>query len=179
MAATRVFTRMRADHRRVLGEMRALVSAAARLGGRARTRGADLATLRRLVRMLGRQFATHMAAEDEVLFPALRRAIPGAAPSLAPLGDEHEELRAMLGSLAERLASSADAARDQELPAQARDFADLLRIHIRKEEALVFRVAERVLRPDELARLAERRSPVTPPARSRGAAARVGKGSTR
>jgi hemerythrin-like domain-containing protein len=39
---------------------------------------------------------------------------------------------------------------------QLRDFVDLLRIHIRKEEVVVFRVAERALAPDAVAALAAR-----------------------
>jgi hemerythrin-like domain-containing protein len=96
-----------------------------------------------------------MASEDEVLFPALAAALPAAGASLAPLQVEHRELRGMLAALAESLAASPSAERDEQIAIQVADMAELLRIHIRKEEALVFRVAERVLRPGELQRLAD------------------------
>jgi hemerythrin-like domain-containing protein len=120
------------------------------------------APLRALIAHLDRQFATHMAAEEAVLYPALERAFPESAPSLRPLHEEHVELRAMLAALAERLLRPAGRARDEQVVVQARDFADLLRIHIRKEEAVVFDVSERVLEARVLRGLARQLAPFVP-----------------
>jgi hemerythrin-like domain-containing protein len=143
---------MHDDHRRVLDELDRLERAAAA----ADAAGADAAEVRALVTRMREHFDTHMAAEDEVLFPALARALPGTRASLEPLQDDHRELRAMLTDLAHLLDAPAEHARDEQIAVLARDFADLLRIHIRKEEAIAFRIAEPVLHADELERLAER-----------------------
>jgi hemerythrin-like domain-containing protein len=159
MLGSTVFQRMRADHARVLGELDALERAA-----RGAADGPDRErTLLGLVRMLEGQFATHMGAEDDVLFPALIEALPEARGSLTPLKAEHEELRSMLAGLAGVLAQPPGAAREEQIVVQARDLMDLLRIHVRKEEAVVFSVAERVLPEPTLQRIAERLQRPHPP----------------
>jgi hemerythrin-like domain-containing protein len=100
--------------------------------------------------MLERQFGTHMAAEDQILYPAIARAIPAAAASLTPLHDEHAELREMLLRLRDSLGEQESADRDEQLAVQVHDMADLLRLHIRKEESLVFHVAAQLLAPEEI-----------------------------
>jgi hemerythrin-like domain-containing protein len=99
-----------------------------------------------------------MRAEDEVLFPALVAALPAARDSVRPLVAEHRELRAMLAALLELVARPGSPARDEQIAVQVRDLADLLRIHIRKEEAVVLSIAERVLTPAEQAGLDEIRA---------------------
>ena len=142
MEATRLIEQMRRDHARVLSEIAALESALASPAAE----GADIAAdVPSLLDLLERQFRTHMAAEDEVLFPALLRALPAAAGSLKPLHDEHAELRLMLKRLRATLAEPAGESRDEDTAVQVHDIADLLRIHLRKEESLVFGVAARLL----------------------------------
>lgn len=142
-----IFERMREDHRRVLDEVAAMEQAVAG--------GADpVPAARVLVSLLGRQFGSHMAAEDEVLYPALMNALPEARASIEPLCADHGALRMMLADLEETLSLPGD---DREQVAvQVRDLVDLLRIHIRKEEALVIGMAERVLRPAEVEALSAR-----------------------
>jgi hemerythrin-like domain-containing protein len=95
-----------------------------------------------------------MAAEDEVLYPALMNALPETRASIEPLCADHGALRMMLSDLEETLSLPGD---DREqITVQVRDLVDLLRIHIRKEEALVIGMAERVLRPAEVEALAAR-----------------------
>ena len=152
MLGPTIFHRMRADHSRVLGELDALERAATSGAG-------DLQrerTLLGLVGLLERQFDTHLRAEDEVLFPALIEVLPEARGSLAPLRAEHDELRSMLAGLARVLEQPPGPAREEQVAVQARDLVDLLRIHVRKEEAVVFGVAERVLPEPTLQRIAER-----------------------
>lgn len=148
-----IFERMREDHRRVLAEVAAMEEAMAARGGA----GADpLPTVARVAALLERQFASHMAAEDEVLYPALMEALPETRASIEPLRADHGVLRMMLADLEETLRQEPGEARDEEMAVQIRDLVDLLRIHVRKEEGLVIGVAERVLRPAEVEALAAR-----------------------
>jgi len=128
-----IFERMREDHRRVLDEVAAMEQAVAG--------GADsVPAVRGLVALLGRQFGSHMAAEDEVLYPALMNALPETRASIEPLCADHGALRMMLSDLEETLSLPGD---DREqMTVQVRDLVDLLRIHIRKEEALVIGMPE-------------------------------------
>jgi len=118
----------------------------------------DLPATRAFVEFLAQQFAHHMSAEDEVLFPIVAEALPATTSSLLPLTVEHEELRSMLAALRALLEAPVAETRDQQIGVQVADLAELLRIHMQKEERLVFPIAERVLRPGELERLATDRS---------------------
>ena len=156
MSKPSVFDLLRREHRLVLSRIAVLEKSAApgaARGHRAR-RNQDVA---QVTALLERQFATHMSAEDEVLFPALVKVLPETRASIVPLQAEHAELRSILAGLQASLRRPPGASRDQQIAVQARDLVDLLRIHIRKEEAVIFGVAERVLPPLEVARLAARR----------------------
>ncbi|MGH7680503.1 MAG: hemerythrin domain-containing protein [Candidatus Eiseniibacteriota bacterium] len=156
MGKADVFERMRADHRYVLREISILDRAAER--GHEREAGSEWPgdPAIRVLDMLTRQFETHMAAEDEVLFPALAEALPQTRISLEPLAADHAALRGMLRSLKRLLMEPAGRVRDEQIGIDLRDFVDLLRIHIRKEEAVVIGVAERMLQPREVEALAAR-----------------------
>jgi len=67
---------------------------------------------------------------------------PRSAGIFAALVAEHRDLELMLAGLAQTLTLAPGPARDEQLAVQARDLAELLRLHIRKEEAVVFRLAE-------------------------------------
>lgn len=162
-AAASPYETFRRDHQRVLTRLESLE---AELPGR-RSRPLREAPLRALIAHLERQFATHMAAEEAVIFPALERAFPESAALLRPLYQEHLELRTMLAALAQTLQRPATRAREEQVEVQARDFADLLRIHIRKEESAVFDMSERVLEARELRGLARRIAPFVPANASR------------
>jgi hemerythrin-like domain-containing protein len=146
----------RHDHASVLARLASLEVGVQRRGRLQET------SLRALIAHLERQFATHMAAEEAVIFPALEQAFPESAASLGPLFQEHAELREMLAAMARILLCPASDARDDQLVVQGRDFADLLRLHIHKEEAIVFDVSERVLGARELRGLARRLAPFVP-----------------
>ena len=162
------FTPLRRDHVRVLAR---LVSLETSVSGR-RVRRIREAPLRALIAHLERQFATHMAAEEAVLYPALERSFPESAASLRPLYQEHVELRAMLATLSSTLMCPVTRSREEQVVVQVRDFADLLRLHIRKEEAIVFDVSERVLEAHELRGLVRRLAPFVPASAPRPAARR-------
>lgn len=151
-----VFERMRADHEYVLREI-AVLDEAVRPDP-SRTEGGDWPAepVKQVLSMLAKQFETHMAAEDEILFPALIEALPQTRLSIEPLRIDHEALRSMLASLTEIVQAPPSEVRNEQVGILLRDFVDLLRIHIRKEEAVVISVAERVLRPREVKAFAVR-----------------------
>jgi hypothetical protein len=171
MTSTSILSRMRADHRRVLRDLLAVEDGTPALGTkrgkRPRRSPRDWIAMCALRARLDRQFATHMVAEEEALFPSLELALPETRPILALLRTEHAELRAMLAGLGALLDDENAAGRDEQLVVQWLDFAALLRIHIRREEAAIFGVAERILPPRELARVEARRFPAQAAARSR------------
>lgn len=167
MKQTSIFEQMRNDHRRVLDRVETLEMGVRGPGPRrGRSLGGDRhGEIRDVVELLKRQFATHIAAEDEVLFPALVDALPQTKATMGPLHAEHAELRSMLTRLDATLREPVGPARDEQISVQVRDLVDLLRIHIRKEEAVVLSVAERVLKPEEIEALEQRmraRMPLEP-----------------
>lgn len=133
------FTVLRRDHARVLDRLAALEARV--LGGIP----FEEDSLRSLVALLERQFLTHMAAEEQVLYPAMRAAFPEARGTLEPLRADHAELRQLLAALAALLSRPRDRGRDEQVGVLARDLSDLLRLHIRREESVVLDVAPRVL----------------------------------
>ena len=88
----------------------------------------------------------HHAKEEQALFPALIAAgLPARGGPIACMLDEHEQGRARLAAMAEAIDSGALAA----LADQGRDYVDLLRDHIAKENGVLFMMAEQLL--DEVA----------------------------
>ena len=112
--------------------------------------------LRDLVAHFGGRFAEHMQTKEDVLYPAIESALPEASTSLVALREDHRELRGLIGAIAMRLEQPRHGIRDEQLRVLTRDLIDLLRLHIRKEEGIVFSVASRVLQEDEISMLARR-----------------------
>src|SRR5690349_15923677 len=139
MDTSNVFTQMRDEHAHVMVELRALEDAAATHAAH-EAESADWPgqAVRNVLDLLARQFATHMTAEDELLFPALIQALPETRAGIEPLQADHAALRMMLGDLRDALTKPATSTRNEQVAVALRDFVDLLRIHIRKEELLVF-----------------------------------------
>jgi hemerythrin-like domain-containing protein len=165
-----VFRQLRADHRHVLAELPQLEREAGIAARRTKATPAGGEALPRILEKLARQFDTHMAAEEDVLFPLLAQALPETLTRIEPLSLEHQDLRGLLESLTHWMQAPASAERDEQIAVQTRDFVDLLRIHVRKEEVVVFRVAERVLGPEQLEEVAARlaRGRATPRRRAGG-----------
>lgn len=151
--ATSPFAGFRSDHLRVLGHLDLLESDV--LDDRAFGSKAA-ATLRPIVAILGRQFATHMTAEDALLYPWLAETLPESRVSIAELSDDHVELRSLLSGIATAMTQPLARRRNEQIRVQLRDFVDLLRLHIRREETAVFEVADRILRPVEARELLQR-----------------------
>jgi hemerythrin-like domain-containing protein len=156
-----IFERLRADHQHVLEQIDALERAQWEV---AKVRSGETGAL---LRLLEEQFATHIVAEETLLYPALERALADGGEGLAPLVAEHEELRSLLALLASA-GLAANRSEQEQTGIRLRDLIDLLRIHIRKEEAAVFRVAERVLSAQDIEALTRRMlsSPHPPAVRS-------------
>jgi hemerythrin-like domain-containing protein len=163
MTEHEIFQRLRADHAAVLAEIadteQVLYAARAGASPSADLPADALQRVREFASHLARDFVTHLPAEDEVLYPALAERLPNGRALIAPLHDEHDDLRTMLKALQLLLAAPAGPARDEQIVIQVHDLADMIRIHIRKEEALVFAVAEHTLGPRDLAALDARRAP--------------------
>ena len=157
MSTPGILQRLRSDHRRVLRDLD-LVDRELQRG---RTAAPVRSALHRVLARLARQFDTHMAAEDERLYPAFAAMLPEANPGLEMLRAEHVELRSLLAGLTAALRLPPDSRRDETVRVQWSDFSELLRIHIRKEESVVFHVAERVVPEKEWRRIAARRFPGT------------------
>lgn len=155
---TQLFERLRSDHARVLREVGGLEKRLLRSGPGGGLSAEVEAALPGLLALLEAEFASHMAAEDEVLYPALIAAIPATSRSIEPLFTEHAELRQMLSRLLATLREPRGMERDEQIRVQVHDVADLLRLHIRKEESLVFRLAPQILAPGEIAAVALRLS---------------------
>jgi hemerythrin-like domain-containing protein len=79
------------------------------------------------------KLADHLRKEEEVLFPAILRADPGAAGKLEALLREHRQLRAHAVRLARRIRGR-DARKAGEV---ARDFLAALYVHIDHERRVV------------------------------------------
>jgi len=156
------FARLRRDHTRVLARLASIHATAPTPGHHVHE-----TPLRQHLAGLERQFDTHMAAEEAVLYPALAATFPEAADTLTPLHEEHADLRAMLSSLQRLLDQPAERSRDIQIAVDVRDFVDLLRAHIRKEESVVFDVSERVMKARELRGLSRRLAPFFPAPRRR------------
>jgi hemerythrin-like domain-containing protein len=90
-----------------------------------------------------RSLAPHFTAEEDVLFPFVRSAIPEAAPLIEELLAEHERLRGWLGRLEE-----------EKHPAKILfEAADLLERHIRREERELFPLFEARAAPSDAERI--------------------------
>lgn len=103
---------------------------------------------RRLYLRIAELHCGHEAAEEGVVFPALRRAAPGAAnAALARIG-EHEELDLLLDEM-QRLTPSGHA-----FTKRAVALVLELTAHLDAEEQLVFPLLRQSLAPDALVALA-------------------------
>lgn len=97
------------------------------------------------VRFFQTKLATHFRAEEQALFPLIRKTQPHAIPLIDTLLAEHADMRARVQAL-----EQADPA---ELPAQLTAFGQLLERHVRSEERELFPLCEARLTADDAERL--------------------------
>jgi hemerythrin-like domain-containing protein len=98
----------------------------------------------------------HHAKEENLLFPLMKeRGIPEQGGPIGVMLAEHEEGRAYLRKIRENLPAAAEgsaSARDA-VYSSATSYIELLRAHIFKEDNILFRLAQRILHPDDIAEL--------------------------
>ncbi len=100
----------------------------------------------------------HHAKEERTLFPVLEeRGIPRQGP-IGVMLSEHEEGRQYVRAMAEAMAGydRGDAAAKQSLVENARAYTSLLRLHIMKEDGVLFPMSDRVLSEEDQRQLVER-----------------------
>ena len=107
----------------------------------------ELADLLLAGRLLDSALLSHAQLEDELLFAALDVAMPGPGP-VAMMRSEHEEIDRFLAGLRE--AQDESTARRNLVHA-----ISIARDHFRKEEAVLFPLADQLLGAEALERLAE------------------------
>jgi hemerythrin-like domain-containing protein len=88
----------------------------------------------------------HHAKEEQVLFPLLERTDPAAGGPVSVMLSEHEAGRAAIGTIAANLpAAGTDPAARRAVAENLALYAQLLRLHINKENMVLFPLADRVL----------------------------------
>ena len=100
----------------------------------------------------------HHGKEEAHLFPALeRRGVPSAGGPIGQMLAEHDQGRAYVRTLREEGRRYAEGTLGDpgELIAAARGYVALLRAPIRKEDGVLFPLADRLLTPEEQAALVE------------------------
>lgn len=98
----------------------------------------------------------HHSKEEKVLFPLLEERSPQAGGPVSVMLSEHKAGRAAVHAIAENLpaARESEAARAAVADNLAL-YAELLRLHINKENVVLFPLAERTLDDDDKRRLTE------------------------
>jgi len=99
----------------------------------------------------------HHGKEEGMLFPELEaKGIPKERGPIGVMLFEHEEGRESRRKMAEAVNNLADEANRQQFVTEARNYINLLRQHIWKEDNVLFKMAEQVLTEGEDEQLAER-----------------------
>ena len=97
------------------------------------------------VRFFHTKLTTHFRAEEQALFPLIRKTLPQAIPLLDTLLAEHAEMRDRVQAL--------EGTDPPTLSAQLKAFGQLLERHVRSEERELFPVLEANLAEDDADRL--------------------------
>ncbi len=90
------------------------------------------------VRFFQGDLAVHFETEEKVVFPAMQR-MPGAGTLILELTEEHREMECLIRKMRET--------GNGHLAAILAQFADLLELHIRKEERSLFPIYEQYITP--------------------------------
>lgn len=99
--------------------------------------------------------ACHHAKEEHVLFPLLESKVQGAGGPVSVMLSEHEAGRAAVRAIQTALPSLDESREARDSAAEnLAAYAQLLRLHIRKENEILFPLAERSLGEDDKRRLA-------------------------
>jgi iron-sulfur cluster repair protein YtfE (RIC family) len=101
----------------------------------------------RVLRFFEDELSVHFRLEEEVLFPAIVKLVPGSAPLVDTLIAQHREVEALIGRL--------QTPRDASLQVILVDLGTLLESHIRVEERRLFPEFERLVPEPEALRIGE------------------------
>jgi len=94
----------------------------------------------------------HHHKEEKVLFPLLaEKGVPVEGGPVGVMLHEHEQGRRYIRIMDEAIQryQAGDAAALKDLATAARGYIDLLRVHIQKEDNVLFQMANRLLSPEE------------------------------
>ena len=101
----------------------------------------------------------HQGKEERVLFPALEAAgVPKASGPVTTMLADHREARRVVAEMraaAEKLAAG-DPSAAATVASSVHEYVDLMQQHIMKEDEVLFPVTDRLLPPDQQAKLVER-----------------------
>lgn len=144
------------EHRTIERVLDALVafSGAVQAGGR--TGRSELARFVTFVREFAD--ACHHGKEEDILFEAMAaHGFPREGGPLAVMLEEHDRGRALVGVLAEKARPGGpwDDADRAAIAQAARGFAEMLRVHIQKEDRVLYPLAVQHLPPDAMDRVDE------------------------
>ncbi len=98
----------------------------------------------------------HHAQEENLLFPRMKeRGVPERGGPIGVMLHEHDQGRAYLKGVRENLAAAERGSEEARrlVFENARGYIALLRQHIFKEDNILFRMAQAVLQPDDVAEL--------------------------
>lgn len=148
--------RLYEEHRQVTAALDELDGLLARAGGSAAPEDwtGIIADIRRLADELDRELTTHLALEEERLFPAMERYIGREGGPIAVMLMEHEGMRRAVQRLrdaAGRASSSPEPV--AEILDAGGELISLLSEHIHKEDHVLFPMALRMLAPKEVEQL--------------------------
>ena len=116
----------------------------------------------------------HHAKEENLLFPRMKeRGVPDNGGPIGCMLAEHDIGRACTGAMRENLDAAADGSPEalRALAENASAYIAMLREHIYKEDHILFRMAQMVLHPDDVAELEREFAAVEVPERFRAQAA--------
>jgi hemerythrin-like domain-containing protein len=108
-----------------------------------------LVAVQRAVEFLDEEVRAHNQREEESLFPALEVALPPPGPAAA-LRSEHREFSKLLSKLKFAISQIPFSPGTGEIGLAA---VDLLRRHIRKENGIVFPMAQQLLSAEEMSQM--------------------------
>lgn len=98
----------------------------------------------------GKEVAQHRRKEEEVLFPEMANHFPPGVGPVSVMLAEHREERAILDDLRASLEAGTWTRTEQD----GRRLLDLLREHIWKEDNVLYPMAQQILEPDAVDRVA-------------------------
>jgi len=115
----------------------------------------------------------HHSKEENLLFPRMKeRGVPERGGPIGIMLGEHEQGRGYLRNVRENLDAAEQGSPEarQQVFANAGAYIEMLRHHIQKEDNILFRMAQMVLQPDDVAELNREFAAVEVPERFRAAA---------